>query len=265
MSLKYSNTSFFSQLFYLTKFWQIWFYPAYYDFKILYSRTYLGSLYSILSKLISITAISLLWSYILKQEFRDFFPYLLFGMLIWFYISGTLQNSVYTLNKNALLLNCFQFPILTMFFRNSFLTLINILQFVPIFVLTYIFLIETSLLYVFYFFIGLMLLITSVTLLSTLIGIISSLYRDTGHIINSILGIATMITPLYWKKEMLGEYENLVYLNPFTYYLEITRDVILYSKINLISFVMVIVMILIKIIFLHLIFKYKVKKILFVL
>ena len=110
-----------------------------------------------------------------------------------------------------------------------------------------------------------MLLITSVTLLSTLIGIISSLYRDTGHIINSILGIATMITPLYWKKEMLGEYENLVYLNPFTYYLEITRDVILYSKINLISFVMVIVMILIKIIFLHLIFKYKVKKILFVL
>ena len=50
MNQKYNNTSFFSQLFYLTKFWQIWFFPAYYDFKILYSRTYLGSLYSILSK-----------------------------------------------------------------------------------------------------------------------------------------------------------------------------------------------------------------------
>tara|TARA_B100000989_G_scaffold291044_1_gene265020 strand:+ start:10360 stop:11157 length:798 start_codon:yes stop_codon:yes gene_type:complete len=265
MSLKYSNTNFFSQIIYLVRFWQIWFYPAYYDFKILYSRTYLGSLYSILSKLISITAISLLWSYILKQEFSDFFPYLLFGMLIWFYITGTLQNSVYSLNKNALLLNCFQFPILTMFFRISFLTLINVLQFLPIFILTYIFLIDASFLYVTFFFIGSILLIISVTLLSTLIGIISSLYRDTGHIINSILGIATMITPLYWKKEMLGKYENLVYLNPFTYYLEVSRDVILYAKLNYISFLMVIIMIFIKIIILHLLFKYKVKKILFIL
>ncbi len=74
-----------------------------------------------------------------------------------------------------------------------------------------------------------------------------------------------MITPLYWKKEMLGKYENLVYLNPFTYYLEISRDVILYSKLNYISFLMVIVMILIKIIILHLLFKYKAKKILFIL
>ena len=207
----------------------------------------------------------MLWSYILKQEFKEFFPYLLFGMLIWFYITGTLQNSVYSLNKNALLLNCFQFPILTMFFRNSFLTLINVLQFLPIFIFTYIFLIESNLLYVVFFLIGTILLIISVTLLSTLLGIISSLYRDTGHIFNSILGIATMITPLYWKKEMLGKYENLVYLNPFTYYLEVSRDVILYSKINYISFLVVILMILIKLIILHLIFKYKVKKILFIL
>ena len=74
-----------------------------------------------------------------------------------------------------------------------------------------------------------------------------------------------MITPLYWKKEMLGKYENLVYLNPFTYYLEVSRDVILYAKLNYISFLMVIIMIFIKIIILHLLFKYKVKKILFIL
>ena len=54
-----------------------------------------------------------------------------------------------------------------------------------------------------------------------------------------------MITPLYWKKEMLGKYENLVYLNPFTYYLEVSRDVILYAKLNYFSFLMVIAMILI--------------------
>ena len=82
---------------------------------------------------------------------------------------------------------------------------------------------------------------------------------------NSILSIGTMLTPLYWKKEMLGKYENLVYLNPFTYYLEVSRDVILYAKLNYFSFLMVIAMILIKIIILHLLFKYKVKKILFVL
>ena len=74
-----------------------------------------------------------------------------------------------------------------------------------------------------------------------------------------------MITPLYWKKEMLGKYEYLVYLNPFTYYLEVSRDVILYAKLNYISFLMVIIMIFIKIIILHLLFKYKVKKILFIL
>ena len=152
-----------------------------------------------------------------------------------------------------------------MFFRNSFLVLINVLQFLPIFILTYIFLIDTNIFYVCLFLIGIILTILSVTMLSTLMGIISSLYRDTGHLMSSILGIATMLTPLYWKKEMLGEFQNLVYLNPFTYYLEITRDVLLYSKTSMTSFIMVIIFILIKLLILHFIFKYKVKKILFVL
>ena len=98
MSLKYSNTKKISPIIYLNRLILAnLVLSRYYDFKILYSRTYLGSLYSILSKLISITAISLLWSYILKQEFSDFFPYLLFGMLIWFYITDGHSKTLYIL------------------------------------------------------------------------------------------------------------------------------------------------------------------------
>ena len=41
------------------------------------------------------------------------------------------------------------------------------------------------------------------------------------------MGAATLLTPIFWKKDMLGEYQNWIYLNPFTSMVEMVRDPII--------------------------------------
>jgi len=36
-----------------------------------------------------------------------------------------------------------------------------------------------------------------------------------------------LLTPIFWKKEMLGEHQNWAYLNPFTFIIEVLRDPLL--------------------------------------
>ena len=53
---------------------------------------------------------------------------------------------------------------------------------------------------------------------------VTTRYRDFQPLIQSILSAATLLTPIIWNKEMLGDKMNYVYLNPLTFMIEIVRD-----------------------------------------
>ena len=52
-------------------------------------------------------------------------------------------------------------------------------------------------------------------------------FRDVAALITSLLSAATLLTPVIWKKEMLGIYQDYVYLNPLSFMVEIIRDPII--------------------------------------
>ena len=61
-------------------------------------------------------------------------------------------------------------------------------------------------------------------LYSATIGIISARYRDVEPTIKALMAPMLLLTPVLWKPEMLGEYINFVYINPFTYFIGIVRN-----------------------------------------
>ena len=59
---------------------------------------------------------------------------------------------------------------------------------------------------------------------STIIGIVSARFRDIEPTIKALMAPMLLLTPVLWKPAMLGDYQNLIYLNPFTYFIGIVRN-----------------------------------------
>ena len=73
------------------------------------------------------------------------------------------------------------------------------------------------------------------------------------------MSASALLTPILWKKEMLGKNENLVYLNPFTSMVESIRDPFLGNPINPIIYVLLFVYLFLGFLFSSILYKYKKK------
>ena len=90
-------------------------------------------------------------------------------------------------------------------------------------------------------------------LYSTIIGIFSARFRDVEPTVKALMVPMLLLTPVLWKPEMLGEYVNYIYINPFTYFVGIVRndliglefDIYIWCGAILITFIQFIVFILI--------------------
>ena len=58
-------------------------------------------------------------------------------------------------------------------------------------------------------------------------------FRDIKPLASSIMAAGTLITPIMWKKDMLGKYENYVYFNPFTHIIEVVRAPLIGNSVEL--------------------------------
>ena len=91
----------------------------------------------------------------------------------------------------------------------------------------YLYFYEFELVNILLYFLGIIIFSLNVILLSYICSIITTRFRDLVPLIQSILSALTLLTPIMWNKEMLGEKMNYVYLNPLAFMIEIVRDPII--------------------------------------
>ena len=59
--------------------------------------------------------------------------------------------------------------------------------------------------------------------LSVTLGFLCARFRDIQQIIGTVMQLSFFMTPIIWTPDLLGAYEYLVYLNPFTSFIELIR------------------------------------------
>ena len=100
---------------------------------------------------------------------------------------------------------------------------------------------------------GIFLIFINSVLYSSIIGIISARFRDVEPTVKALMVPMLLLTPVLWKPEMLGEYVNYIYINPFTYFVGIVRndliglefDIYIWSGAITITFIQLIIFLLI--------------------
>jgi lipopolysaccharide transport system permease protein len=94
-------------------------------------------------------------------------------------------------------------------------------------------------------------------LLSSIISILCSRYRDLVEILSLIIGSSLLITPVIWDSKMLVSYQKFIYLNPFAIIIDSLRKPLLGQDINFILYLYLLGITLVLYVILNFIFKKK--------
>lgn len=204
---------------------------AWHDVVSKYRRTSLGPFWSIIITAISIFCMGTLGAILFKINIKEFLSYVACGMIVWTYISSIILESCGVFLQNANIIQNVRLPLLTftlrMFLRNSILFLHSLVILFIILIATSTFNFQSLYILPSFLIFGL-----NAVSLCIILGFFSTRYRDVIHMVQAILSIIILLTPIMWKVEMLGEYSYLAHINPFTHFIAIFRNPLLGIEIS---------------------------------
>ena len=201
--------------------WRYWMYRARLDFKLRYRGAKLGIIWPILSVVVVVLVIGTVWGVLFnKQDKPGYYLYLFAGYPVWMAISSSVEHGCRAVRKKA----AGGVPFFAEICERSVLTFIPFALVLP-------FVLPAS-----WYIAGpgvatLVFLPLSLALLSGwVVGVICfliplvALMPDLRHLINAMMRLAFLATPIIWEVERLGQYQHLIWVNPFYVPLEATRQ-----------------------------------------
>ena len=256
------KNSFYKQIKFNIKNYNVWFYLGIYDVKKKYRRTFLGPFWNLLSNFILIFVITLVWTQVFKISIKDFLPHVLVGLLTWYLITDVCVSSTVLLSDkyNTIFQNIY-IPLLSITLRNILAHILIYAHNFPIFIIFLFF--NVSFLGLLTFITGFLILSLNLINISLILTFLGTRFRDIKPLVSSIMSAGTLLTPIMWKKEMLGKYESYVYLNPFTHLINIVRDPVLNGYISEKVLAYNLIFLILSSIVCHLLFKHKGSRIIY--
>jgi ABC-type polysaccharide/polyol phosphate export permease len=193
------------------------------NLKIRYKRSTLGFMWSLLNPLLNIGLIGIVFSQIMQMPYKEFIIFLMPGIMAWNLFANTINGSTTAIIHNeGLIMNTsidrIVFPIVILV--SMLVDFILALSFMLL--LLYIFVIPVS--------IACLLIPLAVVLLATfslgiglVVCILNTYWRDMAHIINILLQIMFLLTPVLYPVTRLSEYIWVAKYNPLYYLIELFR------------------------------------------
>lgn len=208
--------------------WRIWHVLGITEIKRRHSRSRLGQLWLTISTAISMAVLSFVWAVLWKMPLGDLLPYICLGLIFWQYLSSLVSESVDVFSSRGhLLLNqrlTLSILVFAMIYRN--LAILGYNAVIAIAVLIW-FRIAPSWHWILIV-PGLFLTAVTAVWIGFVWGVICTRFRDVGSMTASLLQLAFYVTPVIWKPSFLsGDYQWLLYVNPFSIFLGILRDALL--------------------------------------
>jgi ABC-type polysaccharide/polyol phosphate export permease len=202
----------------------LWVFLGWHDVKQRYRRSSLGPFWITLATALFVTAMTLVYAGLFRQQLGTFLPLVACGTVVWSFIAGCLVDGSNVFVSASATIKQIPAPLTIHVFRLVWNQLIYLLHnAVVVVVAIYIggvpFNTATLLALP-----ALCLLVVNLAWMSLLLGTVSARYRDVPLIVQSFITGLFMVTPVLWQISFLPpDRQWLAYVNPFTYLLEIVR------------------------------------------
>ena len=206
----------------------LWGRLAVHDIKMRYRGSVIGPFWLTLTTAIMTAALGVLYAKLFKMEISDFLPFISVGLIVWQFVSGTVNEACVTFVAVAAEIEQVRLPFFCHVFRlvyRNLLVFAHNATILPVVLLIFPPHLAPGLLWT----IPLALLVLTVNAIwvACLLGMVGARYRDLPPIIANFLQVLFFITPIFWKPEALGNRAPLAQLNPLAAAIDIVRAPIL--------------------------------------
>jgi ABC-type polysaccharide/polyol phosphate export permease len=208
--------------------WRLWHLIGAGELRRKYARSRIGQFWLTLTTAFSIAIMAFVWSILFKVPLADMLPHMAVSIIIWQFFAGVMSDATNLFQTNSHLLLSQRVVCSTVVYSSVYrnlLVLFHNLAIIPIIFLIFNVSITLNILFILPALI--LIIITSVWLVY-ISAALCARFRDLGNALNSLMQLAFYVTPVIWKPGFVGaEYEWLIKLNPFSYFLNILRGPIL--------------------------------------
>jgi lipopolysaccharide transport system permease protein len=175
---------------------------------------------------IQIATMGVVFSLIFKSDIQNYLPFLATSVIIWGFMSSVLSEGCLSFINGEAIIKQLNIPLYIHVLRvvwKNIITLGHNLVILPLVFLVIWHGVSWQLLLVVP---GLVILIANLTWLATVLGALSSRFRDLPPIITSLLTVTFYVTPVMWYPTLIGNNQlahMLLGLNPFYHLLQMVR------------------------------------------
>jgi ABC-type polysaccharide/polyol phosphate export permease len=205
---------------------ELWGRLGWLDVKRRYRRTMLGPFWTSISLAVYVLSVGLVGAGLWHQNIHEYLPFLVSGMIVWTLVSAVVAESCGMLIMGQSLFRSirFEFSILAyaLVWRSLIVFLHNLIVYALIAVPLKPDLLGWAVLLAIP---GLALVLINGVWLALLIGMLCLRFRDVQPLVNTVLQIFMLITPLFWPPESLSGSGRYVFVefNPIYHLIEVVR------------------------------------------
>ena len=222
----------------------MWSLLGWYDIKQRYRRSMIGPFWITISTGIMVASIGLMFSKIFKSPVGEFLPYFAIGQITWLLLSAQLTDACTMFVQSQSIIKQVSLPLSVHVLRKLWY---NIILFLHNFIIIIVVLIiaGNGLLWEHFLILpAIILILVLLFLLSVILGILCTRFRDITQIVAVFLQLIYFFTPIFWMKKSLSAKQSWITdLNPFYHIIELVRSPLLgktpdaYHWVNLLIYV----------------------------
>ena len=229
--------------------WPLWVRLGWNDILQRYRRSMLGPFWLTASMAVMVIALGILYAELFNTPIHDFLPFLCVGLLVWNMMSSFLIEGGTLFTGAESYIKQIRLPYSVYVYRSSWSKLIifghNLIIYFGVLLYFGIWPGAVALLAI----PGLLLVLVNGAAATLCIGMMSARFRDVPQLINSVVQIVFFVTPIMWKPELLHSRAYIAEFNPFYHLMEIVRAPLLGSLPSANSYLAVLAITLINMIF----------------
>jgi len=207
-----------------------WLYCGLQDIRLRYRRSFLGPWWLTASTAVTIAVLGLLWSQIFQSDITTYLPFFAIGHVIWIWISSQINDAAtgFTQFEHIIKQTRLPYPtyLLRLSMRHGLILAHNAVVVAAVLVFC-----GTGLHSVAWLALaGLGLVSIICVLISIIVAICCTRYRDLPPIVASLVQIAFFLTPILWQPDVLRSKAWIADLNPLFHWIEVIRQPLLGSS-----------------------------------
>jgi len=193
------------------------------DLRARYKRSVLGPFWVTLSTAAGSAGLGFLWSRLMHMDAHTFVPSLTAGLILWQYMSQLIVESTTIFSRQASIIRNLNLPVSIHPLQLLLRHLINFAHNAPVFIVVA-FILKLPFSWTMLWALpGLLILTLNLVWIALLFSMLGARFRDLEYLIASIMPLMMFISPVFYRPNYLKVSAKIIWMNPFSHFIEIVR------------------------------------------